>query len=115
MKAEGHRQAAEKIEKGIIKLRPETDPEIARMAIEGAWGASFQWIAFGCETKYQQHQNNHTRLGHFLRTLGEGTVALWWESIDAQRQKAWYGQEPDPADVQEALADLQNIRLWATQ
>ncbi len=33
MKAEGHRQAAEKIEKGIIKLQPETDPEIARMAI----------------------------------------------------------------------------------
>jgi hypothetical protein len=81
MKAEGHRQAAEKIEKGIVKLQPETDPEIARMAIEGAWGASFQWIAFGCETKYQQHQNNHTRLGHFLRTLREGTVALWWEVL----------------------------------
>ena len=45
MKAEGHRQAAEQIEKGIAKLQPDTDPEVGRLAIEGAWGASFQWIA----------------------------------------------------------------------
>ncbi len=115
MKAEGHRQAAEQIEKGIAKLQPDTDPEVGRLAIEGAWGASFQWIAFGCETKYQQHQNNHTRLGHFLRTLGEGTVALWWERVDARRVKSWYGGVPDLAAVQDALADLQNIRSWATQ
>ena len=115
MKAEGHRLAAEQIEKGLAKLQPDIDPEMARLAIEGAWGASFQWIAFGCETKYHQHQNNHTRLGHFLRTLGEGTVALWWERIDTRRQKGWYGSEPDPAEAQDALALLQNIRLWATQ
>ncbi len=115
MKAEGHRQAAEQIEKGIAKLQPDTDPEVGRLAIEGAWGASFQWIAFGCETKYQQHQNNHTRLGRFLRTLGEETTALWWVRIDALRQKTWYGGVPDLADVQDALALLQNIRLWATQ
>ena len=115
MKAEGHRQAAEQIEKGIAKLQPDTDPEVARLAIEGAWGASFQWIAFGCETKYQQHQNNHTHLGRFLRTLGEETVALWWERVDTRRQRSWYGGVPDLADVQDALALLQNIRLWATQ
>ena len=115
MKAEGHRQAAEQLEKGIAKLQPDTDPEVARLAIEGAWGASFQWIAFGCETKYQQHQNNHTRLGHFLRILGEGTVALWWERVDARRQGGWYGGVPDPEDVQDALALLQNIHFWATQ
>jgi hypothetical protein len=115
MKAEGHRQAAEQIEKGIAKLQPDTDPDMARLAIEGAWGASFQWIAFGCETKYQQHQNNHTRLGRFLRTLGEETVALWWEGVDACRQGGWYGGGPDPADLHDALEFLQNIRAWATQ
>jgi len=115
MKAEGHRQAAEQIEKGIAKLQPEVDPEMARLAIEGAWGASFQWIAFGCETKYQRHQNNHTRLGRFLRDLGEETVAVWWKDIDEYRQGGWYGGEPDPADAQEVLALLQNIRAWATQ
>ena len=61
------------------------------------------------------NQNNHTRLGHFLRTLGEGTVALWWERVDARRVKSWYGGVPDLAAVQDALADLQNIRSWATQ
>ncbi len=115
MKADGHRIAAEQIEKAIAKLQPEIDPEMARATIEVAWGASFQWIAFGCETKYQQHQNNHTRLGHFLRTLGEGTIALWWERVDTHRQRGWYGGVPDPEDVQDALALLQNIRLWATQ
>ncbi len=44
-----------------------------------------------------------------------GTTSVKQGEKRSQRQKAWYGQEPDPADVQEALADLQNIRLWATQ
>jgi hypothetical protein len=114
MKADGHRQAAEQIEAGIVKLQPERDPAVARLAIEGAWGASFQWIALGCETKYQQHQNNHTRLGRFLRTLGEPTVALWWERLDTQRQGGWYGGEPSSEDVPIALTLLQNIRSWAT-
>ena len=66
-------------------------------------------------TKYQRHQNNHTRLGRFLRDLGEETVAVWWKDIDEYRQGGWYGGEPDPADAQEVLALLQNIRAWATQ
>ena len=58
---------------------------------------------------------SRSRLGHFLRTLGEGTVALWWERVDARRQGGWYGGVPDSEDVQDALALLQNIRSWATQ
>ncbi len=115
MLAENHRKAAESIEQGILKLQPDTDPTIGRLAIEGAWGASFQWIAFGCETKYQKHLNNHKRLGHYLRDLGEDTVASWWERVDARRQGSWYGGEPEPVDVQNALALLEQIRLWAIQ
>ncbi len=61
MLAEAHRKAAEDSEKSIAKLQPDADPDVARLAIEGAWGAAFHWIAFGCETKHRQHQNNHTR------------------------------------------------------
>lgn len=55
MLAEGHRRAAEGIEKGIAQLQ-DLDSGVARLVIEGAWGAGFHWIAFGCETKYQQHK-----------------------------------------------------------
>ncbi len=115
MLAEGHRKAAESIEKGIIKLQPDIDLTVARVAIEAAWGASFQWIAFGCATKYQQHRNNHTRLGHYLRDLGEAAVADWWERVDTLRQCVWYGGEPEPEKVQEALVLLEQVHLWANQ
>ncbi len=45
MKEEGHRQAADQLEKGTAKLQPDTDPEVARLAIEGAWGASSETVS----------------------------------------------------------------------
>jgi len=113
MLADAHRKAAEDIECTILSLQAQ--PRAARVIIEGAWGAAFQWIAFGCETKYQQHLNNHTRLGRFLRSLGEKAAADWWEALDLTRQAGWYGGEPDPVDAHKALSLLEQIRLWATQ
>jgi len=112
MLADAHRKAAEDIESTILPLKAQ--PRAARVVIEGAWGAAFQWIAFGCATKYQQHLNNHTRLGRFLRSLGEKAAADWWEALDLSRQAGWYGGEPDPADADKALSLLEQIRLWAT-
>ncbi len=115
MLAGNHRKAAEGIEKSIVILQPSLDSGVARVIIESAWGAAFHWVAFGCETKYQQHQNNHTRLGRFLRDLGEKTIAERWETLDRARQGGWYGGEPDPVEIQGPLALLEEIRLWATQ
>ena len=70
MLAQAHRQAAKSIENTILPLQGTSHS--ARIVIEGAWGASFHWIAFGCETKHQQHQESHARLGAFLRRQGEG-------------------------------------------
>lgn len=113
MLAEGHRKAAEDIE-GAIKVL-QSHPNATRVIIESAWGASFQWIAFGCERKYQNHQNNHTRLGRFLRDLGEKDIAEAWETLDRARQGGWYGGEPDPAEIRTPLALLEKIRLWVAQ
>ena len=65
MLAESHRQAAEDIERTILPLL--RSPHAACVVIEGAWGAAYHWIAFGCETKHLIHQESHTRLGTFLR------------------------------------------------
>ncbi len=46
MLAEAHQQAAEDIEKTILPLQATS--YAARVVIEGAWGAAFHWIAFGC-------------------------------------------------------------------
>ncbi len=110
MRAEGHRKAEEDIERSIAKLEPDLNPDVGRLAIEGAWGGAFQWSAFGCETRYHQHQNNHTRLGRFLRNFSEGTAANWWEALDALRQGGWYGGEPDAIEMHRALDLLANIR-----
>lgn len=73
MLAVAHRQAAEDIEQAVQALKDA--PFAARMIIEGSWGAAFHWIAFGCETKHQKHQESHARLGTFLRHQGELNVA----------------------------------------
>ncbi|MHB8600930.1 MAG: hypothetical protein ACYDER_29525 [Ktedonobacteraceae bacterium] len=113
MLAEAHRQAAEDIEKTIAPLQMMS--YAARVVIEGAWGASFHWIAFGCETKHQSHQESHARLGSYLRHQGEKTVGEWWENLDHIRQGGWYGKNTDPVVVQHALLLLERIHQWATQ
>lgn len=112
MLAEAHRQAAEDIELTIMPLLPFS--HAARVVIEGAWGAAFHWIAYGCQTKHQSHQESHARLGTFLRRQGEGAVAEWWENLDQARQGGWYGKNTDLDVVQHALDLLKRIHLWAT-
>ncbi|HLZ62015.1 MAG TPA: hypothetical protein VKR06_34150 [Ktedonosporobacter sp.] len=112
MLADGHRKAAEDIESTGLSLQ--SQPRAARVVIESAWGAGFHWVAFGCETKHKKHKNDHARLGRFLRDCGEKAIADAWESLDKARQGSWYGGEPGPADTQEAIAFLKQIRLWAT-
>ncbi len=109
--APAHQQAAEDIEKTILPLQ--TASYAARVVIEGAWGAAFHWIGYGCETKHQSHQESHARLGTFLRRQGETTVAEWWEDIDRIRQGGWYGGSPEPERVQRALDLLGRIHMWA--
>ena len=111
MLATAHRQAAEDIELGVQQLQG--NPQVARLVIEGAWGASFHWIAYGCQTKHQKHQESHARLGSFLRHQNEHSAADWWDSLERIRQGGWYGKGTDPTAVQEALDFLDKVRNWA--
>lgn len=111
MLLDGHRQAAEDIEATIPVLQ--ADPRAVRVVIESCWGASFHWIANGCERKYSQHQDSHSRMVSYLRQLGEPMVARWWERLDNIRQGGWYGNRPDSADAQTTISLLQEIRTWA--
>jgi hypothetical protein len=113
MLAENHRQAAEDLEKTALTYQ--MAPYATRGTIECAWGASFHWIAFGCQTKHQRHQESHARLGSFLRSQGEKEVAESWEDLERVRQGGWYGSNTGPERVQRALELLQIIRTWATQ
>ena len=73
MLAEAHRQAAEDIEKTILPLQATS--YTARVVIEGAWGGAFHWIALGCETKHQSHQESHARLGTLCFASIRGSYA----------------------------------------
>lgn len=111
MLAEAHRQAAEDIEKTIMPLQVAS--YAARVVIEGAWGAAFHWIAFGCETKHQSHQESHVHLKTFLRHQGEDAGGEWWDNLDHIRQGGWYGKNTDAVVVQHALDLLARIHAWA--
>ena len=53
MKADGHRQHAESLERAIALAK--SDPATSVAIIENAWGAAYHWISYGCIRKYQQH------------------------------------------------------------
>lgn len=107
MLAAAHRQAAEDIEKSINQIKEDT--YAARLVIEGAWGAAFHWIAYGCDTKHKSHQESHARLGTFLRRQGEQKAAEWWEALEHVRQGGWYGKNTDPDFVQYGLELVENF------
>ena len=111
MLADAHRQKAEEIESDIFS--PQQNRSLS-LLIEGAWGAAFQWICFGCQVKYHSHQESHAHLVSYLNKLGEGTVAAWWQSLDNLRQGGWYGGKTQEPAVQEAFDFLAKIRTWAT-
>lgn len=111
MLADGHRQAAEDISATVASLQAEL--RAARMVIEGAWGAAFHWIAFGCAIKYGQHRESHIRLGAYLRPLGEIDIAMKWEELVRVRQGGWYGGRTEPEAVQQALDELREVAAWA--
>src|SRR5437660_9112522 len=113
MLVEAHRRAAEDIEKTILPLQ--TTPHAARVVIEGAWGAAFHWIAFGCETKHQSHQESHARLGTFLRHQGEKVVAEWWENLEHVGQGGGFGKNPDLWSFQHPFNLLARITSGPSQ
>ncbi len=112
MLADAHRQAAEDIERGIMALQ--ATPNQGRLLVEAAWGASFHYIAHGCQVKHGQHHESHAHLGSYLNSLGEPDAAQWWAQIDRLRQGGWNGHPPDAASVQAALDILGEVRVWAT-
>lgn len=112
MKAQDHRQAAEQIEQTIATLQSDMQAH-SRTIIEAAWGAAFHWIAYGCETKHHQHQENHQRLATYLKGIGETVPADLWTALDAVRVGGWYGTKSGEAEVLFSLDLLEKVRAWA--
>jgi len=107
-----HQQAAEDLENGIQALLGR--PGQVRLIIEAAWLAGFHWIAFGCDSKYSQHRENHQGLANYLDGFGEGIIADAWREFERVRQGGAYGQQVAPLNEQQALDLLTQIRTWAT-
>lgn len=78
MLADMHRQAALDNEQAATLLGdPATRSFVRRAIIELYWGASFHWIAYGCQRKHGKHKENHTKLVSYLRDQGEDAMAAW--------------------------------------
>lgn len=92
---------------------PASKPYLGRSVIELYWGAAFHWIAYGCQQKHGKHKENHTKLGKFLRDIGEPGIADLWEALDNRRAGGWYGHHAMPTDAEEARTRWQDFRTWA--
>ena len=115
MLADAHRQAALDLEQTIAALGdPSTQPFISRLLIEAYWGASFHWIAVGCQERHGKHKENHTQLAKFLRDMGEQSIAATWDRLDERRRAAWYGHQSAPTDIMAAEQWWQTIKGWVT-
>ncbi len=115
MLADAHRQAALDLEQSISDMGdPAAKPYLTRAAIELYWAAAFHWIAYGCQTKHGKHKENHTKLGRYLRDVGEPGVGGLWDTLETRRQGGLYGHQTAPPNVDEARSLYQDIRTWAT-
>ncbi|HLY30340.1 MAG TPA: hypothetical protein VKQ36_04900 [Ktedonobacterales bacterium] len=115
MLVDAHRQAALDMEQTIATLGdPAVHPYISRLLIEAYWGASFHWIAVGCQEKHGKHKENHTQLAKFLRDQNEDTIAAIWDRLDERRRAGWYGHQTAPTDIAAAEQWWQDIKGWAT-
>lgn len=114
MLADAHRQAALDLEQSIADMGdPAVKPYLARAAIELYWAAAFHWIAYGCQTKHGKHKENHTKLGRYLRDLGEPGIGGLWDALEVRRQGGLYGHQASLTEVDEVRSLWQDIRTWA--
>jgi hypothetical protein len=114
MLAVDHRAAAEDIEMVLPDLeRSAAGPRANRMLIEGYWGATFHWIAFGCQQKHRKHKENHSKLFTYLRDIGEPAIGEKWQGLEQIRSGGWYGYHAAADDVLEARKRWEEIRTWA--
>lgn len=114
MLADAHRLAALDLERSIVALGdPSMNPWNAHALIELYWAAAFHWIAYGCQTMHGKHKENHTKLGKYLRDLGEPAIAQAWDSLENARRGGLYGHHTSLADVEDARTIWQDIETWA--
>jgi len=115
MLVDAHRQAALDMEQTIAALGdPAAQPYISRLLIEAYWGASFHWIAVGCQERHGKHKENHTQLAKFLRDQGDAPIAAIWDRLDERRRAGWYGHQTGLTDIAATAQWWQDIRWWAT-
>lgn len=114
MNEAGHRQRALDIEQSIGDLGdPSAKPYVCALAIEGYWGASFQWVVVGCMRKHNWHTDSHTGLVARLKSLGEPALAAHWGVMERLRASAWYTYQATPQTVSDARDGWQEVRAWA--
>lgn len=114
MNGDTHRAAAEDLERSISDLGdPVARPYNGRALIELYWGATFEWLAYGCERKHGKHKEKHDGLARFLRDVGESGMADRWTAMEGVRQGGFYGRRTAIADVERAKQIWQDVRTWA--
>ncbi len=112
MKAEGHKAKANEIKKSLQKLLPDPEGEHVVAIVELTYGIVQHLIAYGMETKHNEHSDTHVGLPRLLRRFNEDKVAGLFERLDSLRQGRWYGSRTNGKVVKGCLEIIKEIQGW---
>lgn len=107
MKKEDHLEKAKRIEKSVNSLDKEDDWELI---VEGIYGAAQHYIAYICESKFEEHQETHKGLIRFLKEHNLNELANKFQRLDELRIGKWYGNQVNGETVDLALEVLEEIK-----
>jgi hypothetical protein len=107
MNKEDHLGKAKEIEDSLSRLRQDLD---WALIIEGIYNSSLQYIAYYCETKYNDHTDIHAGLEKYLRNLGETNLERMFSELNHLRMGRWYGGKKNGESAKRAFEIMNAIK-----
>jgi len=113
MTAEKHLAKALKIEKSLNKLLPDKKGENVAAIVELTYGIIQHLLAYGCETRYNEHINSHVGLSKFLVNKDAQDMAEVFRRLDEFRAGRWYGGQENGEIVKACLKFIKEVKKWS--
>lgn len=102
-----------KIEESLKKLLPDEKDESVAAVVELTYGIIQHLLFYGCETKYNEHINNHVGLSKFLVDKGAQEMAELFRRLDEFRAGRWYGGQENGEIVKSCLKFIKEVKKWS--
>jgi len=112
MKPDRHKEKADEIKESLNRLLPDPEGKNVVAVVELSYGIAFHLIAYGMQTKHNEHLDTHVGLPKCLRNMDEDEIASLFEHLDTLRHGRWYGGRGNGDVVKECTKIIDKIEKW---